>query len=76
MAGRDGDVAFGTRVRALEEDPPLMTIREVARLFRKTPRTIWNWAHKKKLLKPVRVGAAVYFHRADVKKLMGAAKDN
>jgi predicted DNA-binding transcriptional regulator AlpA len=57
------------------EDSPLMTVREVARLFRKTPRTIWNWMHKKKLLEPVRVGGSVYCRRADVARLMNRPVD-
>lgn len=52
-----------------------MTLHDVALLFRKTQRTIWNWTNKKKLLEPVRIGGSVYYRRTDVEKLMGIFKD-
>ncbi|MBS5905387.1 MAG: helix-turn-helix domain-containing protein [Acetobacteraceae bacterium] len=55
---------------APEEKSSLMTAREVATLFRRTDRTIRNWVARG-LLKPVRVGRAVYFRRSDVEKILG-----
>jgi hypothetical protein len=54
----------------------LLTLKEVAEMLRKTPKTLQNWKSDgtlKKLGLPwvqMRVGGEVLFHRADVLKLI------
>jgi excisionase family DNA binding protein len=47
----------------------LMTVKEVARLFRRSERTIREWVRKGRL-KPVRIGRSVYFLRSEVERLL------
>lgn len=50
--------------------PALLTAAEVARVYRRSTRTLRTWV-KRRLLQPVRIGRAVYFRAEDVIKLAG-----
>ena len=49
--------------------PHLMTRREVADLFRRTPRTISAWIAAG-ILKPIYRGKSVYFRTEDIEKML------
>ncbi len=50
--------------------PRMLSINEVAAIFGRAPRTIRSWVARG-LLKPVRVGHAVFIPEAQVDALMG-----
>lgn len=55
-----------------DANAPLLSTRQVARLFGCTDRTIRNWVHAGHL-RPVRVGRSVFFRRDEVESLAGFA---
>jgi len=51
------------------DEPRLMTRAQVAALFQREPRTISEWA-RKGLLRPIRIGQAIYFQREDIERIL------
>jgi hypothetical protein len=68
-AFRRPDDAEGIDPTVLTEgEPQFVTATEVARRFRRTPRTLWNW-EQRGVLVPVRTGRNRLYRLADVEAL-------
>lgn len=52
----------------------LVSAREVAALFRVTPRTLWNWERNGTLV-PVRINTRRYYRAADLDALCGGSAE-
>ena len=72
--GRDADV--GSEGSAPLDLDRFYTLTEVARLFRRSARTIRDWVSDGVLV-PVRIKGrrGLYFRRADIERLAGGASD-
>lgn len=53
----------------------LMTVQEVALIFRRSDRTIRTWVRDGRL-RPIRVGRSVFFRREDVEALLRPSEAN
>jgi excisionase family DNA binding protein len=71
---RDEIAGFDRASRRLPDGcrslPRLLSVREVAEIFRRSTRTIRIWVRAGHL-KPVRMGRSVFFREADVFALLG-----
>lgn len=50
----------------------LLTAREVARMIGAGERSVWRWSQSGRMPRPVRIGAAVRFRRADIEQWIAA----
>lgn len=66
----NGDSERGTHFAL----PELLTTAEVARLFRRSTRTIRNWVRDGRLI-PIQVGRSVYFSDAEISRVLGISSD-
>lgn len=51
-------------------EPALLSAREVARIFGRDIRSLWNW-EQDEILIPKRIRGRRYYARADVERLLG-----
>lgn len=54
-----------------DEQPVLMPVREVARIFGIDIRALWNWERDGVLVPALRIRRRRYYARADVERLLG-----